>query len=59
MNTGIYAAAGDPDRAEQAISRIPLGRAAEPEDIAPAIAWLLSPAAGYASGAILRVAGGV
>jgi len=59
VNTEIHTAAGDPDRAEQAISRIPLGRAGEPEDIAPEIAWLLGPAAGYASGAVLRVAGGL
>jgi NAD(P)-dependent dehydrogenase (short-subunit alcohol dehydrogenase family) len=58
VNTEIHAAAGDPDRAQRAVSRIPMGRPAEPEDIAPAIAWLLSPGAGYVTGAVLRVAGG-
>jgi NAD(P)-dependent dehydrogenase (short-subunit alcohol dehydrogenase family) len=59
VNTQIHAAAGDPERAQRAVSRIPMGRPAEPEDIAPAIAWLLSPAAGYVTGAVLRVAGGI
>lgn len=59
VNTEIHAAAGDPDRAERAVSRIPMGRLAEPEEIAPAIVWLLGPDAGYATGAVLRVAGGV
>lgn len=59
VNTEIHAAAGDPDRAKRAVSRIPIGRLAEPEEIAPAIMWLLGPEAGYATGAVLRVAGGV
>jgi NAD(P)-dependent dehydrogenase (short-subunit alcohol dehydrogenase family) len=37
---------------------IPAGRVAEPEEIAEAIAWLLSPRAGYVMGANIRVAGG-
>ncbi len=59
VNTEIHAAAGAPDRARTAVSRIPMGRLAEPEEIAPAIVWLLGPEAGYATGAVLRVAGGV
>lgn len=59
VNTEIHAAAGAPDRAERVVSRIPMGRLAEPEEIAPAIAWLLSPEAAYTSGAVIRVAGGV
>lgn len=57
--TEIHAAAGAPDRAEQAGARIPLGRPADPLEIAFAIAWLLGPEASYATGAILRVAGGL
>jgi len=39
-------------------SLVPVGRVAEPEEIAEAIAWLLSPKAGYVMGANIRVAGG-
>jgi NAD(P)-dependent dehydrogenase (short-subunit alcohol dehydrogenase family) len=59
VNTDIHAQAGAPDRARQVVSRIPLGRLAEPDEIAPAIVWLLGPEAAYATGAVLRVAGGV
>jgi NAD(P)-dependent dehydrogenase (short-subunit alcohol dehydrogenase family) len=58
VNTEIHAAAGEPDRLERAVSRIPMGRVGEPEEIAPAIVWLLGPDAAYATGAVLRVAGG-
>jgi NAD(P)-dependent dehydrogenase (short-subunit alcohol dehydrogenase family) len=59
VNTDIHAAAGDPGRLERVASRIPVGRPAEPEEIVPAIVWLLSAEAAYASGAVLRMAGGV
>lgn len=38
---------------------IPLGRTAEPDDIAPAIAFLLSDDAGYITGQTLSVSGGL
>jgi glucose 1-dehydrogenase len=59
VRTGIHAAAGDPGRADRVATRVPLGRAGEPDEIAPAIAWLLSPESSYVTGAILRVAGGL
>lgn len=40
-------------------ARTPLGRAAEPQEIAEAAAWLLSDRASYVTGAVLRVDGGM
>lgn len=57
--TDMHAAAGEPDRAARVASRIPLGRAAEPHEIAKAAVWLASSDASYVSGAVLRVAGGL
>lgn len=48
----------DPGRLERIAPRIPLGRAAEPDEIAAPIVWLLGPEASYTTGAVLRVAGG-
>ncbi|RKT88085.1 NAD(P)-dependent dehydrogenase, short-chain alcohol dehydrogenase family [Saccharopolyspora antimicrobica] len=59
VRTDIHAGAGAPERIDTAVSRVPVGRAGEPEEIAPAIGWLLSPEATYTSGAVLRVAGGL
>lgn len=41
-----------------AIPNIPMGRVGQPEEIAEAIAWLMSDRAGYVAGANIRVAGG-
>jgi NAD(P)-dependent dehydrogenase (short-subunit alcohol dehydrogenase family) len=59
VRTGIHAAAGEPGRIERVVERVPIGRAGEPDDIAPSIAWLLSAEAAYVTGAVLRVAGGL
>ena len=40
------------------LQQVPLGRVAEPAEIAPAIAFLCTPAAGYITGASLPVDGG-
>jgi NAD(P)-dependent dehydrogenase (short-subunit alcohol dehydrogenase family) len=49
----------DPKGAKEALRRsIPLGRFAEPEDIARAVVWLLSDEASYVTGAVLVVDGG-
>ncbi|MBZ4015229.1 SDR family NAD(P)-dependent oxidoreductase [Streptomyces purpurogeneiscleroticus] len=57
-DTDMHAAMGAPDRAARAAPGIPLGRAGEPDEIAAAIAWLLSPDASYTTGTVLRVSGG-
>ena len=48
----------DPARPDRIGAQTPLGRAGEPEEVAAAVAWLLSEDASYTTGAILRVAGG-
>jgi glucose 1-dehydrogenase len=59
VRTEIHADAGAPDRPDKAAGRIPLGRPGEPEEIAAAVAFLLGPGSSYATGAVLRVAGGL
>jgi NAD(P)-dependent dehydrogenase (short-subunit alcohol dehydrogenase family) len=56
--TDIHATAGDPDRPARVRTRIPMQRLAEPEEIAEAVIWLLSDAASYVTGTVLRVSGG-
>lgn len=57
--TDIHAAMGDPDRPWRISDRIPMRRPGEPEEIAGAVAWLLSAEASYTTGAVLRIAGGL
>ncbi|MGK5627521.1 SDR family oxidoreductase [Streptomyces sp. URMC 123] len=57
--TEIHAAMGDPERPWRVRGRVPMERPGEAEEIAGAVAWLLSPEASYTTGAILRVAGGL
>lgn len=44
---------------EQAMSRIPAGRYAQPDEVAAAVAFLASDEAGYINGAVLPVDGGL
>lgn len=48
----------DPERPAKLAAGIPLGRSGQPDEIAAAVHWLLSDEASYATGTILRVAGG-
>lgn len=57
-DTGIHATGGEPDRATRLAPTLPMGRAAQPDEVAQAIVWLLSDAASYTAGAILDVTGG-
>ena len=41
------------------LGQIPLGRLGTPQDVASAVAYLASPAAGYVTGAVLHVNGGM
>ena len=49
----------DAARREAGLSKIPLGRFTDPEDIAGAVSYLASPAATYVTGHILAVDGGM
>ena len=58
LRTGFAARGLDPDKAiEQLNATVPLGRVAEPEDIADVIAFLASDDARYIAGALIEVTG--
>ncbi len=59
VRTGIHAAAGDLERLERVLPRIPLGRVGEPDETASAVTWPLGPDASYVTGASIRVVGGL
>lgn len=51
-------AAQNPGHVEARQAHVPLGRIAEPEEVAEAAVWLCSPAAGYVTGTTLSADGG-
>lgn len=58
VHTDIHASGGEPNRIERLRAGIPMKRGGEPEEVARAVLWLLSPEASYSTGAILDVTGG-
>ena len=58
IDTDIHATMGEPDRVARMLPSVPMGRAGSAEEVAQAIAWLLSEASSFSTGAIIDVAGG-
>jgi NAD(P)-dependent dehydrogenase (short-subunit alcohol dehydrogenase family) len=58
IDTDIHASGGQPDRAHESASLIPMRRPGTAAEVAAAIVWLLSDEARYTTGAIVDVSGG-
>jgi 3-oxoacyl-[acyl-carrier protein] reductase len=58
IETDMTSALSEPQR-EQLVSQIPLGRIGTVNDVAEAVAFLVSPMAGYITGETLHINGGM
>lgn len=58
IDTGMSAAISEKAK-ERFMSQIPLGRIGRPEEVAEAVYWLCSDAAGYITGQVIHVNGGL
>lgn len=56
--TDIHASGGEPGRVDRVAASLPMQRGGRPEEVAQAIAWLLSDAASYVTGSFIDLAGG-
>lgn len=56
--TDMHADGGEPNRIERVKGVIPMRRGGQPEEVATAIAWLLSDEASYITGSFTDIAGG-
>ena len=58
IHTDIHASGGEPGRVERVRIAVPMKRGGQPEEVARAILWLLSPEASYSTGTFIDVSGG-
>jgi len=58
-NTSIHVLTGNPDRPAKIAGMTPMGRIAEPEDIAQTALWLASEKSGFVTATVITVAGGL
>ena len=58
IDTEIHASGGEPDRAAQMRSAVPMKREGSAQEVASAVIWLLSDEASYVTGTVLDVTGG-
>lgn len=56
--TEMHASGGEPGRVDRVKSALPMQRGGQPEEVAEAIAWLLSDKASYVTGSFIELAGG-
>ena len=56
--TEMHASGGEPGRVDRVKGSLPMQRGGQPEEVAQAIAWLLSDKASYVTGSFLELAGG-
>lgn len=56
--TDMHASGGEPGRVDRVASAIPMRRGDRPEEVAQAIAWLVSDSASYVTGSFVDLAGG-
>ncbi|WP_312980731.1 SDR family oxidoreductase [Atlantibacter sp.] len=56
--TDMHASGGEPGRVDRVAPAIPMRRGGQPEEVAQAIAWLVSDNASYVTGSFIDLAGG-
>jgi NAD(P)-dependent dehydrogenase (short-subunit alcohol dehydrogenase family) len=56
--TGIHASGGEPGRVDRVKGSVPMKRGGQPEEVAEAILWLMSPESSYCTGIFIDVTGG-
>ena len=58
IDTEIHASGGQPDRAKQLASSVPMQRTGSADEVAQAIVWLMSEQSSYTTGSVIDVTGG-